>query len=206
MMYRLIYKRILDIVLAGILLIIFSPFLIIVYILLFVFNNGNPIFSQIRPGYKGMPFTMFKFKTMHDRVDERGDLLPDEERITKIGKIVRLLSIDELLQLINVLKGDMSLVGPRPLLIKYLDLYTQDQFKRHNVKPGITGLAQVNGRNSITWEEKFKWDLEYVDRISLILDLKILLITIINVFQRKGINSNGRGTMEEFKGSIENKQ
>lgn len=205
MMYRLIYKRILDIVLAWILLIIFSPCLILVYILLFVFNNGNPIFTQIRPGYKGMPFAMFKFKTMHDIVDERGDLLPDEERITKIGKIVRLLSIDELLQLINVLMGDMSLVGPRPLLTKYLDLYSQDQFKRHNVKPGITGLAQVNGRNSISWEEKFKLDVEYVESVTFMLDLKILLLTIKNVLQRKGINSNGHATMEEFKGSIEKK-
>lgn len=205
MMYKLIYKRILDIVLAGILLIFVSPLLIIVYLLLFVFNNQNPIFFQIRPGYKCIPFTMLKFKTMHDLVDKEGNLLPDEVRITKIGKIVRLFSIDELLQLINVLKGDMSLVGPRPLLNKYLDLYTQEQLKRHNIKPGITGLAQVNGRNSLSWEEKFKLDVEYVEQASFILDLKILFLTIKNVLQRKGINSDGHATMEEFRGSFDKK-
>ena len=166
-------------------------------------NKGEPFFIQIRPGYKTKPFKIIKFKTMRDLMDKNGILLPDEQRLTKIGKLIRSLSIDELLQLINVLKGEMSLVGPRPLLTQYLPLYNSLQRRRHNVKPGITGLAQVNGRNSINWEEKFKFDIEYVENISLILDIKILYLTIINVISRKNINNIDKLSVEEFKGTIE---
>jgi lipopolysaccharide/colanic/teichoic acid biosynthesis glycosyltransferase len=148
-----------------------------------------------------MPFTILKFKTMHDGRDIDGNLLPDEVRLTRIGKIVRGLSIDELLQLINVIKGDMSLVGPRPLLTQYLTRYTPEQTRRHNVRPGITGWAQVNGRNAISWEDKFKLDVEYVEKLSCSLDLKILWMTFLNVVQRKGISADGHATMEEFMGS-----
>jgi lipopolysaccharide/colanic/teichoic acid biosynthesis glycosyltransferase len=146
------------------------------------------------------PFIIIKFKTMRDAFDENGNFLPDEHRITKIGKIVRSVSFDELLQLINVLKGDMSLVGPRPLLMQYLTRYSKEQAKRHDVKPGITGWAQVNGRNAINWEEKFKYDLEYVEKQSFLLDLKILWMTFVNVISRKDISAEGHATMEEFKG------
>jgi lipopolysaccharide/colanic/teichoic acid biosynthesis glycosyltransferase len=170
---------------------------------LLIINRGEPFFIQLRPGYKAKPFKIIKFKTMRDLMDENGILLPDEKRLTKIGKLIRSLSIDELLQLINILKGEMSLVGPRPLLTQYLPLYNSFQLRRHNVKPGITGLAQVNGRNSINWEEKFKFDIQYVDNISLILDIKILYLTIINVIGRKNINNIDNLPMKEFKGTIE---
>jgi lipopolysaccharide/colanic/teichoic acid biosynthesis glycosyltransferase len=170
---------------------------------LLIINRGEPFFIQLRPGYKAKPFKIIKFKTMRDLMDENGILLPDEKRLTKIGKLIRSLSIDELLQLINVLKGEMSLVGPRPLLTQYLPLYNSFQLRRHNVKPGITGLAQVNGRNSINWEEKFKFDIEYVDNISVILDIKIIYLTIINVIGRKNINNIDNLPMKEFKGTIE---
>ena len=158
------------------------------------------MFFQVRPGFQSVPFTIFKFKTMHDEKDIHGNLLPDEFRLTQVGKVVRALSIDELLQLINVLKGDMSLVGPRPLLAQYLTRYTPEQTRRHNVKPGITGWAQVNGRNTLSWEEKFTLDLEYVEKISFLFDLKILWMTFIRVVKRSGISSEGHATMEEFKG------
>jgi lipopolysaccharide/colanic/teichoic acid biosynthesis glycosyltransferase len=163
-------------------------------------NRGSVFFIQQRPGINSFPFKIIKFKTMRDVFDENGNQLPDELRLTKVGKFVRSASIDELLQLINVLKGDMSLVGPRPLLMQYLNRYSQDQARRHNVKPGITGWAQVNGRNAISWEEKFRLDVEYVDMQSFWLDCKILWMTFLNVIQRKGINSDGHVTMEEFKG------
>ena len=146
------------------------------------------------------PFYIVKFKTMVDAFDIMGNPLPDEERLTKIGKFVRSASLDELLQLVNVIKGDMSLIGPRPLLMRYLPRYSSEQARRHEVKPGITGWAQVNGRNAISWEQKFKYDLEYVDNQTLTLDLKILLLTFLNVIQRKGISSDGHATMEEFTG------
>lgn len=200
-MYKKYFKRILDFITALILLVIFSPVIIICFILLLIVNKGDALFLQIRPGYQSTPFTILKFKTMHDGKDINGNLLPDEIRLTKIGKIVRGLSIDELLQLINVIKGDMSLVGPRPLLAQYLTRYTPEQTRRHNVRPGITGWAQVNGRNALNWEEKFKLDVEYVEKVSFLLDLKILWMTFLNVLQRKGISADGHATMEEFWGS-----
>jgi len=202
-MYHFFFKRLIDFVGSFILLIFFSPIIFITILLLLIINRGEPFFIQLRPGYRGKSFKIIKFKTMRDLMDENGILLPDEKRLTKIGKIIRSLSIDELLQLINVLRGEMSLVGPRPLLTQYLPLYNSFQLRRHNVKPGITGLAQVNGRNSINWEEKFKLDIEYVDNISLILDIKILYLTIINVIGRKNINNIDNLPMKEFKGTIE---
>ena len=163
-------------------------------------NRGSVIFFQQRPGLNSLSFKIIKFKTMIDANDENGNPLQDELRLTKVGKFVRSASIDELLQLINVLKGDMSLVGPRPLLMQYLNRYSQDQARRHEVKPGITGWAQVNGRNAISWEEKFRLDVEYVDKQSFGLDCKILWMTFLNVVKRKGISANGHVTMEEFKG------
>jgi lipopolysaccharide/colanic/teichoic acid biosynthesis glycosyltransferase len=201
-MYRFYFKRILDFIAALILLLIFFPVIIICFILLLVFNKGDALFFQKRPGYQSKPFTIIKFKTMHDGRDINGNLLPDEVRLTRVGKVVRSLSIDELLQLINVLRGDMSLVGPRPLLTQYLTRYTPEQTRRHNVRPGITGWAQVNGRNALSWEEKFKLDVEYVEKVSFSLDLKILWMTLLNVLQRKGISADGHATMEEFRGTV----
>lgn len=199
-MYKYFFKRILDFIAALVLLLILSPIIIICFILLLVVNKGDALFFQVRPGFQSVPFTIFKFKTMHDGKDVHGNLLPDEVRLTQIGKVIRALSIDELLQLINVLKGDMSLVGPRPLLSQYLPRYTPEQTLRHNVRPGITGWAQVNGRNALNWEEKFKLDVEYVEKVSFSLDLKILWMTFLNVVQRKGISADGHATMEEFRG------
>ncbi len=194
-------KPLSDVLAASVLLIILSPIIIVVIILLAIANKGSVFFLQTRPGYKEKPFKIIKFKTMRDAFDENGTPLPDEVRLTKIGQFVRSASLDELLQLINVLKGDMSLVGPRPLLMHYLERYTPEQARRHKVKPGITGWAQVNGRNAISWEEKFKYDVEYVDKQSLLLDIKILWMTLLNVILRKGISANGHVTMQEFKGS-----
>jgi lipopolysaccharide/colanic/teichoic acid biosynthesis glycosyltransferase len=168
--------------------------------LLFLANNGKVFFFQQRPGLNTKPFKIVKFKTMRDAFNNEGVPLPDDVRLTKVGSIVRSASLDELLQLINVLNGDMSLIGPRPLLMQYLSRYNTEQAKRHNVKPGITGWAQVNGRNAISWEKKFKFDVEYVEKQSLLFDIKILWMTFINVIQRKGITSDGHVTMEEFKG------
>jgi lipopolysaccharide/colanic/teichoic acid biosynthesis glycosyltransferase len=201
-MYKSYLKRILDFIAALVLLLIFSPIIIICFVLLLVVNKGDALFFQVRIGFQSVPFTIFKFKTMHDGKDVHGNLMPDEVRLTQIGKVIRALSIDELPQLISVLKGDMSLVGPRPLLTQYLTLYTPKQTRRHNVRPGITGWAQVNGRNALSWEEKFKLDVEYVEKVSFSLDLKILCMTFLNVVQRKGISADGHATMEEFKGSI----
>jgi len=169
-------------------------------VFLAIANNGSVFFLQKRPGYKERPFNIIKFKTMRDIYDVSGNPLPDKSRLTKAGSFVRSLSLDELLQLVNVLKGDMSLVGPRPLLMKYLDRYSEYQAKRHNVKPGITGWAQVNGRNGISWEEKFKFDIEYVEKQSFWMDVKILYITCVNVIMRKNINASNNTTMEEFMG------
>ncbi|MEY2922855.1 MAG: hypothetical protein RL108_1481 [Bacteroidota bacterium] len=200
-MYKTYFKRVIDFILALILMLLFSPIIIICFILLLIVNKGDALFFQVRPGYQSSLFKIIKFKTMRDYTDLHGNLLPDHNRLTQIGKIVRGLSLDEILQLINVIKGDMSLVGPRPLLIQYLTRYNSEQVRRHMVKPGITGWAQVNGRNAISWEEKFKFDVEYVDNVSFSLDMKILWMTFLNVVQRKGINAEGHATMEEFLGN-----
>jgi lipopolysaccharide/colanic/teichoic acid biosynthesis glycosyltransferase len=198
-MYRNYIKFIGDIIVSLSLLMILSPIILFTAILLLLTNRGKVFFFQQRPGLNNKPFYIVKFKTMVDAFDSQGNPLPDEERVTKIGKFVRSASLDELLQLVNVIKGDMSLIGPRPLLMRYLPRYSSEQLRRHEVKPGITGWAQVNGRNAISWEQKFKYDVEYVDNQTLILDLKILWLTFLNVIQRKGISSDGHATMEEFK-------
>lgn len=199
-MYTHFIKPLGDFFVSFVLLIILSPIIIFTTLLLLFANNGNIFFFQKRPGFKCKPFTIIKFKTMKDAFDANGFLLPDEIRLTKIGKFIRSASLDELLQLINVLKGDMSLVGPRPLLMKYLDRYNDEQLRRHDVKPGISGLAQIRGRNAITWEEKFVYDIEYVKNVNFILDMKILLITFKNVLFRKGISPKDKIIMDEFHG------
>jgi len=193
-------KRCMDILLSTFFLIIFSPIMLLIAVLVYI-NLGSPvIFRQLRPGLHGKPFYIYKFRTMKDLRDKNGNLLPDEQRLTRFGAFLRSTSLDELPELINVLKGDMSLVGPRPLLMEYLDRYTPEQARRHEVKPGITGWAQINGRNAISWEEKFKLDVWYVDNWSIWLDLKILFITIYKVLKREGINQPGKATVEYFKG------
>jgi sugar transferase EpsL len=197
-------KRCTDIVGAGLGLIVLSPFLVITAIAVWV-RLGRPIiFKQMRPGLNGKPFYMYKFRTMTNEKDQQGNLLPDEQRLTRLGRFLRSASLDELPELFNVLKGDMSLVGPRPLLMQYLDRYTSEQVRRHEVKPGITGWAQVNGRNAITWEEKFALDVWYVDNWSLWLDMKILFLTLVKVLKREGINAPGEASMREFIGSNHN--
>jgi lipopolysaccharide/colanic/teichoic acid biosynthesis glycosyltransferase len=200
-MYRQLIKPLLDKLIALIGFIILSPLFLSATILLFVANNGKPFFLQPRPGKGGRIFRIIKFKTMNDAKDANGELLPDAKRLTLVGSIVRKTSIDEIPQLLNVLIGNMSLIGPRPLLAEYLPLYNERQRRRHEVKPGITGWAQVNGRNSISWEEKFELDVYYVDNMSLSLDVKILLMTVVNVFRGKGISQEGAATMEKFKGT-----
>jgi lipopolysaccharide/colanic/teichoic acid biosynthesis glycosyltransferase len=170
-------------------------------ILLFFFNNGKPFFVQERPGKNERLFRIIKFKTMNDKKDIKGSLLSDAERLTPIGKFVRKTSLDEIPQLINVIKGDMSLIGPRPLLVEYLPLYNTEQKRRHEVHPGITGWAQVNGRNAITWEEKFQYDIWYMEHLTLYLDIKIFFLTLKKVFVREGINSTDSVTMEKFQGT-----
>lgn len=199
-MYKHYIKPLGDFIIALLILIILSPIIILTAILLLIANNGKVFFFQQRPGLNSRPFKIVKFKTMRDAFDEKGEPLPDEVRLTKVGNVVRSASLDELLQLVNVIKGDMSLVGPRPLLMQYLTRYSPEQTKRHNVKPGITGWAQVNGRNAISWDQKFIYDVEYVNKQDFLLDIKILWMTFINVIQRKGISADGHVTMEEFKG------
>ena len=200
-LYRDIIKTLADFLSAFVLLVLLSPIIVGSGLLLFLANRGKVFFFQQRPGLNVRPFTIIKFKTMRDAYDDKGAPLPDEVRLTKVGGFVRSASLDELLQLVNVLQGDMSLVGPRPLLIQYLERYSPEQARRHLVKSGITGWAQVNGRNAISWEEKFRLDVEYVDKQSFWLDCKILWMTFLNVIQRKGISADGHATMEEFKGS-----
>lgn len=200
-MYKNFVKRILDIILSLIALIIFSPLLISTAILV-RFKLGSPIlFRQARPGKHEKIFHILKFRSMTDEKDKDGNLLPDEIRLTKFGQFLRSTSIDELPELLNILKGDMAVVGPRPLLVQYLDRYNDEQRHRHDVKPGLTGLAQVNGRNGITWEEKFNYDLHYVKNVTFLGDCKIILQTVQKVFQRQGISSATSVTMEEFKGN-----
>lgn len=196
--YKLFFKRFFDIIISFTALVILSPLLLLLILFLAIAQNNNVFFTQPRPGKNGNVFKVIKFKSMNDKRDSEGKLLPDAERITKVGGFVRSTSMDELPQLINVLKGDMSLIGPRPLLVRYLPLYSEHQARRHEVKPGITGWAQVNGRNAISWEQKFDYDVWYVDNISFYLDFKIILLTIKKVILRKDINSAESATMSPF--------
>jgi lipopolysaccharide/colanic/teichoic acid biosynthesis glycosyltransferase len=200
-MYNNHLKRIFDFTAAFLGLLLLSPVFIIVTVGLYFANQGKPFFFQLRPGLHEKVFKIIKFKTMNDKKDANGNLLPDAERLTKIGSFVRKTSLDEIPQLINVLKGDMSLIGPRPLLPEYLPLYSEIQKRRHNIRPGITGWAQVNGRNAISWQQKFDYDVWYVENISFLLDLKILFLTIKKVFAREGISAEGQVTIEAFKGN-----
>ncbi len=200
-MYKNFFKRIIDFLASLIGLLLLSPVFVFVMMGLFFANQGKPFFFQPRPGKGERIFKIIKFKTMNDKKDKNGNLLSDAERLTKIGSFVRKTSLDEIPQLINVLKGDMSLIGPRPLLIQYLPLYNETQKRRHEVRPGITGWAQVNGRNAISWQQKFEYDVWYVDNISLWLDIKILFLTVKKVFVREGISQEGQVTAEEFKGN-----
>ena len=200
-MYRKFFKRFLDIIISIVVLVLALPILIIAYLILFYQNKGKVFFFQERPGLNQEAFNIIKFKTMTDAKDETGKLLPDNQRITKAGKIIRKLSIDELPQLINVLKGDMSLIGPRPLLFKYIPLYSETQLRRHDVRPGITGWAQVNGRNSISWTKKFELDVYYVDHVSFIFDLQILWKTFIKVIKTEGVNQSDIRPMQSFDGT-----
>ncbi|EAJ2010474.1 undecaprenyl phosphate N,N'-diacetylbacillosamine 1-phosphate transferase [Campylobacter jejuni] len=198
-MYEKVFKRIFDFILALVLLVLFSPVILITALLLKI-TQGSVIFTQNRPGLDEKIFKIYKFKTMSDERDEKGELLSDELRLKAFGKIVRSLSLDELLQLFNVLKGDMSFVGPRPLLVEYLPLYNKEQKLRHKVRPGITGWAQVNGRNAISWQKKFELDVYYVKNISFLLDLKIMFLTALKVLKRSGISKEGHVTTEKFNG------
>ncbi|EAI6281271.1 undecaprenyl phosphate N,N'-diacetylbacillosamine 1-phosphate transferase [Campylobacter jejuni] len=198
-MYEKVFKRIFDFILALVLLVLFSPVILITALLLKI-TQGSVIFTQNRPGLDEKIFKIYKFKTMGDERDEKGELLSDELRLKAFGKIVRSLSLDELLQLFNVLKGDMSFVGPRPLLVEYLSLYNEEQKLRHKVRPGITGWAQVNGRNAISWQKKFELDVYYVKNISFLLDLKIMFLTALKVLKRSGVSKEGHVTTEKFNG------
>ena len=201
-MYKHFFKRLFDFIISLIALVIISPLLLVVTIWLHFANKGaGAFFLQERPGKNAKIFKVIKFKTMTDERDQDGNLLPDEKRLTKVGRFVRSTSIDELPQLINVLKGDMALIGPRPLLVEYLPLYSKEQARRHEVRPGISGWAQCHGRNAISWTDKFKYDVRYVDHVSLMNDLKVILITIKKVFFRDGISQEGQATMEAFKGN-----
>lgn len=202
-MYVKYFKRILDFLLSLIALIVLSPILIIIAILVRVKLGSPVIFKQQRPGKNEKIFTLYKFRSMTHKRDENGNLLPDSERLTKFGKALRSTSLDELPELFNILKGDMAIVGPRPLLVEYLPLYSKEQKQRHNVRPGLTGLAQVNGRNTISWEEKFNEDINYVKNITFKGDIKIILKTIIKVFKREGITQKDKATIERFNGNKE---
>lgn len=205
--YEKYVKRMLDVIISAIALVVLSPVMLIIAILVRVKLGKPVIFRQERPGridYKSgkeIIFPLYKFRTMTDQRDEKGNLLCDEVRLTRFGKLLRSTSLDELPELYNILRGDMSIVGPRPLLVKYLPLYNEKQRHRHDVRPGITGLAQVNGRNSINWEEKFEWDIKYVENLSFLGDIKIMIKTILVIFKKEGISSNTSATMEEFTGT-----
>ena len=202
-MYRNFFKRSIDFTLSLIGFIMLSPVFGVLWLLLSIANKGaGAFFTQERPGKDEKIFRVIKFKTMTDERDAEGNLLPDAQRLTKIGKFIRSTSLDEIPQLLNVIRGDMSLIGPRPLLVQYLPLYSERQKRRHEVRPGITGWAQVNGRNAISWQQKFEYDVWYVENMSFILDIKILLKTIYNVFKREGINSDTSATMEAFRGNL----
>lgn len=200
-MYKNYFKRLFDFLAAFFGLLLLSPIFVLVMIGLYVANQGKPFFFQARPGKNERIFKIIKFKTMNDKKNAQGDLLPDAERLTKIGSFVRKTSLDEIPQLINVLKGDMSLIGPRPLLPQYLPLYNETQKRRHNVRPGITGWAQVNGRNAISWSKKFELDVEYVDNLSFMMDIKVFFTTFKKVFKSEGISQEGQATAEPFNGN-----
>lgn len=199
-MYKTVFKRVFDFLAALLGLIFLSPVFLLVTLGLYISNHGQPFFFQLRPGKNGIIFKIIKFKTMNDRKDSAGKLLSDAERLTKVGIFVRKTSLDELPQLLNVIKGDMSLIGPRPLLPQYLHLYNEFQSRRHEVKPGITGWAQVNGRNAISWDKKFEYDVWYVDQLSFILDIKIFFMTIKKIIKTEGINAANVATIEPFDG------
>lgn len=200
-MYKGLIKRVIDftVALGGFLCLL--PLFLFVVVALAIANRGKVFFLQVRPGLGEKPFRVIKFKTMNDCVDENGQLLPDDRRLTPVGRFVRKASLDEIPQLLNVIKGDMSLVGPRPLLMEYVALYNNEQRRRHDVRPGITGWAQINGRNAISWKKKFEYDLWYVDNISFVLDLKIILMTILKVVKSEGISGQGVATAEKFNGT-----
>jgi len=200
-MYRKYIKRLIDIVASFIGLSLLAPILVIITLFLVVANDGKPFFFQKRPGKNGKIFSIVKFKTMNDKKDATGNLLQDAERLTKVGSFVRKTSLDEIPQLLNVLIGDMSLIGPRPLLVQYLPLYNENQKKRHDVRPGITGWAQVNGRNAISWEQKFEYDVYYVKNLSFSMDVQVIMKTVQKVLKSDGINQDGQATMEAFKGT-----
>jgi undecaprenyl phosphate N,N'-diacetylbacillosamine 1-phosphate transferase len=199
--YRRYLKRPMDFVLSLLAIIVLSPVILIIAVLVRIKLGSPVIFKQKRPGLNEKIFTLYKFRTMTDERDKNGELLPDAARLTKFGRALRSTSLDELPELFNILKGDMSIVGPRPLLVEYLPLYNEHQKRRHCVRPGLSGLAQISGRNAITWEEKFDLDVEYVDNVSLLLDLKIIFLTIKKVFVKEGISSETAATMEPFKGT-----
>jgi|SRR6185312_4490358 len=201
MLYRNFLKPFLDFIISLTAFIILSPLFILIILMLFIVNRGSPFFIQMRPGKNQKGFRLIKFKTMNDKKDVEGNILPDSERLTPVGKLIRKTSLDEIPQLLNVIKGDMSLIGPRPLLVEYLPLYDDFQKRRHDVKPGITGWAQINGRNAISWKQKFEYDVWYVDNLSFLLDVKIFFRTIKKVFISEGISSATSQTMEKFIGN-----
>ena len=202
-MYAKYFKRVLDFLLSLLALIVLSPVLLLLTVIGSLLLHSNPFFTQLRPGKQEKIFRLIKFRTMTNAKDASGNLLPDDVRLTRYGRFLRSTSLDELPELINILKGDMSIVGPRPLLTKYLSLYNEEQRRRHEVRPGLTGLAQVNGRNTVSWEDKFRYDVEYVDHITFIGDIKIIFGTVLTVLKRDGISSATSVTMEEFAGSTE---
>lgn len=199
-MYKKIIKPIFDVVLALVLLLLLSPLLLIVVLGIYIQGERPVFFKQKRPGKDGKIFTIYKLRTMTNEKDEEGNLLPDEQRLHSVGRLIRSLSLDELPQLFNVIKGEMSFIGPRPLLIEYLPLYNEEQKRRHDIKPGITGWAQVNGRNSISWKKKFELDTFYVDNISFLLDMRIVWLTLKKIIQREGVSSSTHATVEKFNG------
>ena len=205
-MYRNFFKPFLDFIISITAFLILSPVFLIIAFILSISNQGKAFFFQLRPGKNGKIFKVIKFKTMNDKMDNEGNLLPDAKRLTAVGKFIRKTSLDEIPQLLNVIKGNMSLIGPRPLLVEYLPLYNDCQKRRHEVKPGITGWAQVNGRNAISWEKKFEYDVWYVDHLSFLLDVKIFFLTIKKVFKSEGISSDTAVTMEKFTGSLPEKR
>lgn len=200
-MYCLFFKRFFDITIAIICLVLFMPVLFPIYLILLFITNGKPFFLQDRPGKNRKIFKVLKFRTMNMKKDRNGNLLPDKDRLTKFGILLRKSSLDEAPQVINILKGEMSIIGPRPLLPEYLELYNTKQMKRHNIRPGITGWAQINGRNTISWKQKFEYDVWYLDNISFLLDLKIFIITVAKVFKSEDINTNGVATTVKFLGN-----